>query len=358
MLHGRMDLNLPDDEVASAIVRVLSGDLPEREEVELRHWLDADPGRRQLFQEMRAVWDEAGIAADTPDGWATGALRRRIVASRDAIKHVARRSPALARLRGRRRFAPQHMAVAAGLILLALGGVTWSDKLFPARTVASAPLREVSTKRGQRATVQLLDGSRVTLGAASTLRYPDRIDTTATREVLLTGEAYFEIAHEEKRPFAVRTPLGVARDLGTKFVVRALPDVQYVDVVVVEGLVSLKGAKAASRDSLLLRAADLGRLDSAGNIGVERNTNLSDALAWTRGDLVFRNTPVTEVVASIARTYDVDVGVTDPLLREVRFSGSFEAAPAAQVVADFARAIGANVETDQGGFLLIRKGDR
>ena len=77
-----MNPHHPEDELASAIVRVLSGDLPEREEIELRQWLDADPERRRVFAEMRAVWDGAGTVHD---GWDTSTLRKRIAAAREGF---------------------------------------------------------------------------------------------------------------------------------------------------------------------------------------------------------------------------------------------------------------------------------
>jgi transmembrane sensor len=361
----------PNDDVAAAIVRVLSGDLPEREEIELRQWLDADPERRQLFHEMRAVWDEAAAAHGE---WDTSALRERILATRKEREpqgtqqtHRARRnSPAsgLARVMAARRKSTAVYALAAAVVLM-VGAASWFAVRAKRDTVVAAPMREVSTKRGQRATVQLSDGSRITLGPASTVKYAERFAATGPRDVQLVGDAYFEVVHNEKRPFMVRTALGVARDLGTKFLVRAHEDVPYVDVVVVEGKVSLKMAEMGNRkseigrrDSVLLEPADLGRLDAAGNLGVERKTDLSGVLAWMRGQLVFKNAAVSEVVAEIERSYDVNVRIGDPLLRDLRFSGSFGAQPATDVVASFARAIGATAEKDNGGFVLVRRGDR
>lgn len=346
-----MDQNLPEDELPLAIVRVLSGDLPEREEIELRQWLDADPERRKLFQEMRLLWDEAGAGDER---WNTTPLQQRIIAARR--QKARRHSPTFTRVQEQRRVRPSHLALAASIMLIVGVSGWFAARRVDEAKVAAVPIKEITTKRGQRATVQLPDGSRITLGAASTLRYADRIDTASKREVGLTGDAYFEVAHNAKRPFVVRTALGVARDLGTKFLVRA-HDRDYVDIVVVEGLVSLKSAPAKP-DSLLLQPADLGRLDAAGNLGVEHNTELTAVLAWTQGQLVFKNASVVEVAGEIERSYDVTLRIGDPLLRDVRFSGSFGAEPASDVVTSFAKSIGATAEKENGGFVLVRRGER
>jgi transmembrane sensor len=344
----------PDpDEVARAIVRVLSGDLPEREEIELRQWLDADPERRQLFAEMRGIWEEAG--AGTPR-WDTGSLAFRIITAR---KQASRRSPLLLRVGRIRRASVRQLAVAAALVAAVSTGLLYTTTRPPGqRADRGMALKEIVTKRGERASVQLPDGSRITLGPASTLRYPDRIEARAVREVYLAGDAYFEITHDEARPFVVRTTHAVARDLGTAFLVRAHERMPHVDVIVVEGLVSLAAPGGGGQDSLLLRPRDLGRVDTAGNLGITRNVDLAPTLAWTRGQLVFRNAPVTEVAAEIARSYDVDVRIADPILRDLHFSGSFGQAPVADVISNFATSIGATAVQRNGGFVIVHGASR
>jgi transmembrane sensor len=344
----------PDsDEIARAIVRVLSGDLLEREEIELRQWLDADPERRQLFAEMHAIWEEAGAGAPR---WDTSSLARRIIAAR---KQASRRSPVQTRVRGVRLASVRQLAVAAALVAVVSTGLLYTSTRSPAqRAERAVALKEIVTKRGERASVQLPDGSRITVGPASTLRYPDRIEARAVREVYLAGDAYFEVIHDEARPFVVRTTHAVARDLGTAFLVRAHDDMPHVDVIVVEGLVSLAAPSGGGQDSLLLRPRDLGRVDSAGNLGVTRNVDLAPTLAWTRGQLVFRNAPVSEVAAEIARSYDVDVRIADPILRDLHFSGSFGPAPVADVISNFATSIGATAVQRSGGFVIVHGASR
>ncbi len=107
--------------------------------------------------------------------------------------------------------------------------------------------REVVTARGQRATVELRDGSQVTLGADSRLTIPADFGGT-TRTVTLDGEAYFVVTPDARRPFDVRSGFAVTRVLGTRFGVLGRSDRDAVEVIVASGKVALRRmADTASR---------------------------------------------------------------------------------------------------------------
>jgi len=106
------------------------------------------------------------------------------------------------------------------------------------------------------------------LGPASTIAYAVAADH-GPRTVSLKGDAYFEVTHRPDRTFTVETSHGVARDLGTRFLVHAYPPDSAVDVVVAEGKVSLAAprdtvAQPRTADSLVLSPGDLGRVTRTG----------------------------------------------------------------------------------------------
>ncbi len=358
-----MNPHQPEDELASAIVRVLSGDLPEREEIELRHWLDADPERRRVFAEMRAVWDEAGTVHDA---WDTSTLRKRITAAREEIlvhAHVpsapglsierggatAIRQPRLRMWPGNtRRGSPRLLGLAAGItVLLASGAVTWwktSDREDPT-VVAVAPMREVATTRGEQATLDLADGSRVILAADSKLRIPADYNRPSRngsrRELELEGKAFFEVVHDSARPFVVRTATAVTEDLGTEFVIDAYPESRATLVVVASGSVALwrsgrltdsamtqaRETRAAKESSLVLAAGTLGRVDAGGTARLTRNISVDDYLSWTKGILLFRSTPLDQAILELNRWYDVDVRLATPALARRRLTAELRNEP-------------------------------
>ncbi len=358
-----MNPHQPDDELASAIVRVLSGDLPEREEIELRQWLDADQERCRVFAEMRAIWDEA---ATVHDGWDTTALRKRIVAARERTAVPAhapsapgfsverggatatRRPPIRTWSRGTRRVSSKLVGMAAGLtVLLASGAVVWrttADREKPT-VVATSPMREVATKRGEQATLDLADGSRVILAADSKLRIPADYNRPSRngsrRELELEGKAFFEVVHDSARPFVVRTATAVTEDLGTEFVIDAYPEARATEVVVASGSVALwrpgrmtdramtraGQTRSANEPSLVLAAGTLGRMDSAGTATLARNITVADYLSWTKGILLFRSTPLDQAIVELNRWYDADIRLATPALANRRLTAELRNEP-------------------------------
>jgi ferric-dicitrate binding protein FerR (iron transport regulator) len=162
----------------------------------------------------------------------------------------------------------------------------------------------------------------VVLGVASTLRYPAAFKS-GSRDVLLEGEAYFEVAHDQVRPFTVRAADLVAQDLGTEFTVRAYPEDAGAQVVVREGRVAIRAAaRAAGAPERVVAAGQLGRLGGGGEPVVEQ-ADTAAWFAWTEGRLVFSNTPLSEAVRQIERWRDVKIHLASGDIGQRQFTTSF-----------------------------------
>ena len=194
-----------------------------------------------------------------------------------------------------------------------------------------------------RDSLLLGDGRRVLLGPSSRL-------VARGREVELTGEAYFTVVHDPKRPFTVRAGGAVIRDIGTAFSVHSDGGGdQAVRVVVREGSVQLGGTV----DSVVLSPGDVGVLESGGRTRASRGAATDDDIAWTRGRLVFRDASVAELGADLRRWHGVELRVTDSALLRRHFTGSFVAEPTSRVLEVIALALGARVER-RGDTAFIR----
>ncbi|MGX5819836.1 FecR family protein [Chitinophaga lutea] len=152
-------------------------------------------------------------------------------------------------------------------------------------------------------TFQLLlpDGTKVWLNAASTFRFPVAF-TGKERMVEVTGEAYFEVAHDAQRPFTVKAADAAVRVLGTHFNLMAYADERKVRTTLLEGAVRFTRADR----SVLLKpgqqsGADAGGPDAPSAVDVEQ------AVAWKNGYFNFKGVPLMEVMRQVARWYDVDV---------------------------------------------------
>jgi transmembrane sensor len=183
--------------------------------------------------------------------------------------------------------------------------------------------RTAATGRGECDTLWFDDGTRVVLGAVSTLRYSVPFGAR-TRDVYLAGEAYFEVSHDGRRPFRVHAGDATAEDLGTAFGVRAYAEDSTVRVVVAEGKVALGATMTGgTAPRAILTPGELGRLARGTAVPSVQHVDVATYLGWTRGRLAFDDAPLAEVVAELARWYHTDFRIADASVATRRLTGSF-----------------------------------
>lgn len=160
----------------------------------------------------------------------------------------------------------------------------------------------LETPKGRQFSVLLPDGSRVWLNAASSLKYPTAF-AGKERLVELTGEAFFEVAHNASQPFKVKTHGQLIEDIGTRFNVNAYPDEKGVRTTLVEGAVQIR-AEGDGKAFLLhpgQQAINIGR-----DIRVS-SANLKKAVSWKSGYFEFEHESIQTVMRQIARWYNIEV---------------------------------------------------
>ena len=222
------------------------------------------------------------------------------------------------------------MQVAAAAVVL-IGGATILPKFRQRVETVGAPgdaaQVAVTTIAGQRRAVDLPDGSRVTLGVASTLRALPGYGRGA-REVELTGEAMFTVTHDASRPFRVHVGSTNVEDLGTEFAIRAYAGEASIRIAVAAGSVSVRrGNKSASAVVLSPRdVATVGAMGSVSDtIAVAHNVDVGKFTAFAEGRLIFVDTPLSQVASDLSRWYGIEVRITDSSLRDRHLTSTFEA---------------------------------
>lgn len=171
----------------------------------------------------------------------------------------------------------------------------------------------IETPVGGQYELQLPDGTRVWLNAASSLKYPASFSSLKQRSVELTGEAYFEVAKDKTKPFLVKSKGQEVEVLGTHFDVNAYPDEQSIRTTLIEGSVKLNG-------QLTLKPGQQSVLND-GKFNV-KEVNANDAADWKNGEFVFNNEPLTSILKKAARWYGVEIVYTNELARIPTFTGS------------------------------------
>jgi transmembrane sensor len=180
----------------------------------------------------------------------------------------------------------------------------------------------VTTPRGGQYQLSLPDGSKVSLNAASSLRFPVSFSGDK-RVVKLEGEAYFEVApsfgKNGKRPFIVEVNGMEVEVLGTHFNIMAYADEPDTKTTLIEGSV-----KVSNGSSVTILKARQQALTTTGNtttgIRVNNEADVMEAIAWKNGVFQFNNADLKTVMRNIARWYDVDISY-EGQLPEKRFTG-------------------------------------
>ena len=175
----------------------------------------------------------------------------------------------------------------------------------------------MTTPRGGQYTLVLADGTKVILNAASSLKFPTTF-AGSNRTVELTGEAYFEVAHNAAKPFRVISNGQTVEVLGTHFNINSYKDDGSIKTTLLEGSVKV----VAGNDVALLKPGQQSQTGvNAGSANIKViNADIEDEVAWTNGLFQFKNTSIKEVMYSAARWYDLNV-TYEGKAPDIRISG-------------------------------------
>jgi hypothetical protein len=182
----------------------------------------------------------------------------------------------------------------------------------------------LSTKNAETYSAVLADGSKIWLNTGASIRYPVAFNG-GERKVEITGEVYFEVAHDESKPFIVHTAgkKGEGMDvqvLGTHFNIRAYEDESDIKTTLLEGSVKVK----QNDHETLLKPGQQAQV-SNGNTKVISDVNVNAVIAWKNGWFQFVNADITEVTRELSKWYDIEVVYagnkpTEPFIGEIKRS--------------------------------------
>lgn len=174
---------------------------------------------------------------------------------------------------------------------------------------------------GKTSEIILPDGTKVFLNAGSRLAYPDKF-TGDSREVMLIGEAFFDIMHDSKKPFIVQLSDMKIMVLGTKFNVSAYSNDGRIETALAEGKISIKLNNAGffSSNTELL-PGQLASFDRQSNLITVKNVKVEDYMIWTQGIMRFESIELNRIVKRLERYYNIQFSFGDPMLGNILISG-------------------------------------
>jgi transmembrane sensor len=283
-----------------------AGPLTAAEAEAFEAWLEQSPENEKTYAVLDLAWSTAGEAQDHPD----------ISARNTALVKAVDRD------RRTRRAAMAMLAVAV------IGGAGLGWRTF----TATKPLATQSfeTAVGQRATVTLPDGSRITLNTDTIVR--TRADHDRRLVYLDKGQAFFKVAKDRRHPFVVTAGGRTVTALGTAFDVRL--EKGALKVVLVEGKVRVESAARAlaqpARNAALPEPAQATEMTAGSELIASDNspwslarTDVDRETSWLHGQITFDDAPLGEIVAELNRYSTRKLVIADPRLADVRLGGIY-----------------------------------
>ncbi len=211
---------------------------------------------------------------------------------------------------------------------------------------------ELVIPRGGEFSLTLSDGTEVYMNADSKLRFPTKFGRNE-RVVELEGEAYFQVARNEKSPFIVKVASMEIEVLGTEFNVSAYPEDAVIQTTLVRGSVEVSSEK--SGESVILHPGEQSALNRENNSLNVSTVDVSYVMAWKEGRLRFKEKPLREVMKIISRWYDVEVVYEDEEVKDYPFGCNFNRHATIEPLLKVFEATGTIETRIDGRKILIRK---
>lgn len=319
------------------ITRVLTGEATVEEEAYLLELIDESKSNQKIFFEIKDIWEANQAIYDTSinsdESW------KRF---RNQIEIIEKKKEAENKRHKRMIF----FKIAA--IVVVTYGLSWLSFSFLTPKLSLKAKNEIITPKGSKTKIVLPDGTKVWLNAGSNLIYYSDYNRQ-NRDVNLSGEAYFEVVKNPKKPFTVKTGKIDIKAFGTTFNVKSYPTDNFVETTLINGLVEIE--KASTKKTLailkphqksiillddtkpnLKKILNLAKKniskDSVLKIDINSKmmlvqSNTVPETAWKDQKLYFISETFDDIAIKLERWYGVEIYLQSDELKNERFTGKF-----------------------------------
>lgn len=288
-------------EIETIIQKYLQGKTSEEENQQLQQWMQQSPeNKKQLFAE-KDIWDTFSFHSNLKKYEVSselGLLKKRIEPKQATIS------------------LKKILQIAA--ILLVTFGLGWGSRYisFTSEQTAEATMQEIFVPKGQVNQVFLADGTRIWINSETKLITPS-VFATNERVVKLNGEAFFEVAKDQKRPFRVEVNGQQIEVLGTSFNVRAYDNSNLIETTLETGQIQLH----TGSQTTLLKPGEQSLFNKSEKQLIISKVNPITFSSWKDGRYEFQNEDLLEVFKVVERWYDVEITADETYFNGMRFSG-------------------------------------
>ena len=227
-------------------------------------------------------------------------------------------------------FSGQSLGIAAAFLIVIISIAVITLSKFPQQGPNAETQTIVQTSaRGKRSLINLPDGSKVWLNAESQLVYSKDFENRNTREVFLVGEAFFDVAEDESKPFIVSTSSIAIKVLGTTFNVQSYDKDKTIETTLLKGKIAIsmindEGYNADQEVTALSPNQRAVFIKKSKKLVLQNNVEAEVYSGWPTGKLYFDDKPITEVLAIIERWYNVTMHLENVPSERCTFSAKID----------------------------------
>jgi transmembrane sensor len=348
----RVIIKMGNDKFIELVSKHLTNEITPAESAELKHLITNSPAYKQQFDDLGMYWDHTDNEY-TDDAIAFQKIQDKIKKLEDKGESEPEDSALIfpltspAKNKSIFRLWP---AAAAAIVLVATGLYLLNVFIFSAadpNEISTAGWQQKITAKGAKSIIILSDGTRITLNSQSALKYPANF-SGHTRDVTLSGEAYFDVEKDKDHPFIIHTDKMNVRVLGTTFNVRSYPLDTVSETTLISGAieVTLKDRPAdriilKPKEKLIVKNSsveDPAKPAETGNGGSKpgaqyvlttlnyiggKDSSVSET-SWIHNRFTFENDSFAVLAEKMERWYGVDIQFKNNKARQYNFSGVFE----------------------------------
>lgn len=318
------------------MARFFAGEMSAKEEITFRDQYEGNPKKLIELRTMEKTWkyfDETSSRGSADSGKAWGKLYQRL--EEDGL---------LEQQTGRsRNLLPFLRAAASVLLILAVGIPTLYYGFIKDRN-GDHLLRRFS--ENGVTTVNLPDGSRVSLNEGASITYP--AEFAHERNLELEGEAFFEVMSDPVNPFTVRSGKVMVSVLGTSFNVKKSPTSREVEVYVQSGKVRMSMEQSGA--FVTLKPGELGKTDRQKLVTTDQAD--PNYISWKTKDFKFVDAALADVLRELEESYHVAIHSDLADIKEMRITTSYSEQSIDAILETISTAFGLNISHSEKGYYL------
>lgn len=288
------------------LIRYFSGETEEQEAIYIEKWISSSQENKDLAKQIYYIYFASETLQTIKQSDTAKALR-------NITKKVEKRKQA--------HWLKQVQRIAAVLFVPLFLSTLY---LLLGKNLNETKYIEVRTNPGMVITTTLPDSTKVWLNSDSYLKYP-HLFTGKTREVVLDGEAYFQVKKDSKHKFIVSTANNTQIEvLGTEFNVEAYSKNRDIVTTLVTGKINLLYFSDENNIRSLSMAPNQKTVFNTQDRTVTTATvNVNPDIAWKDGKIIFNDTPLEDALKILSKHFNVEFIIKNPKLKDNSFSGTF-----------------------------------